>query len=198
VRFNFGTPDGYEFLLKAGTLQNLSKLLGGQQELWLDQVHHDTNDDYCDEYISDPNKPVPFVSYVAQTVPREYMVSDQRFAASRNDVVTYQTDVFQEDVAIVGPVSLHLFVSTIGTDSDWDVKVIDVYPPDCPESKLDAPRPEDRNTRPTDVAPPTFIRGGHEQLVRGEAFRGKLRHSFEKPIPSLPTELKKSLSPCKT
>ncbi|HJY91400.1 MAG TPA: CocE/NonD family hydrolase, partial [Candidatus Acidoferrum sp.] len=142
-----------------------------------------------DEYVSDPNKPVPFVNYVAQTVPQEYMVSDQRFAASRNDVLAYQTDVLQEDVTIVGPVSPRLFVSTTGTDSDWDVKVIDVYPPDYPESKLDTPRPEDRNTRPTDVAPPTFIMGGYEQLVRGEPFRGKFRHSFEKPDPFTPNKV---------
>ena len=335
--FDFGTPDGYEFFLKAGTLQNLGKLLGGQEELWLDQVHHDTYDDYwkarnlanhvknvhCavltvggwfdaedlqgpftlfhaidrddpeifnalvvgpwvhggwyryegnhlgrvtfaantgdyyrkniifpffeqylkgagdaklpkayvfetgtnvwrqydswppksaekktlylhsngalsfdppkdepasyDEYVSDPNKPVPFVNYVTETVPQEYMVSDQRFAASRNDVLTYQTDVLQEDVTLVGPVSPRLFVSTTGSDSDWDVKLIDVYPPDYPESKLDA-RPDDR-PRPTDVAPPSFIMGGYEQLVRGEPFRGKFRHSFEKPEPFTPNKV---------
>jgi uncharacterized protein len=338
VPFNFGTPDGYEFFLKAGTLQNLGKLLGGQEDLWLDQVHHDTYDDYwkarnlanhvknvhCavltvggwfdaedlqgpftlfhaidrdnpeifnalvvgpwvhggwyryegnhlgrvsfaantgdyyrkniifpffeqylkgsgdaklpkayvfetgtnvwrqydswppksadkktlylhsngvlsfdppkdeattyDEYVSDPNKPVPFVNYVAQTVPQEYMASDQRFAASRNDVLTYQTDVLQEDVTIVGPVSPRLFVSTTGTDSDWDVKLIDVYPPDYPESNLDGPRPDDR-ARPSDVAPPPFIMGGYAQLVRGEPFRGKFRHSFEKPEPFTPNKV---------
>ncbi|HEV2400780.1 MAG TPA: CocE/NonD family hydrolase [Candidatus Sulfotelmatobacter sp.] len=138
-----------------------------------------------DEYVSDPAKPVPFVNYAAQNVPQEYMVSDQRFADSRTDVLVYSTPVLQEDVTIVGPLSPKLFVSTTGTDSDWDVKLIDVYPTDYPESKLDAEKLEDRNKR-TDVGPPTFDIGGYQQLVRGEPFRGKFRHSFEKPEPFTP------------
>jgi putative CocE/NonD family hydrolase len=331
VPFEYGTPDGYEFFLNAGTLENLGKLLGGQEALWLDQVHHDTYDEYwkarnlaahtknihCavltvggwfdaedlqgpftlfhaierddpgifnalvvgpwvhggwyrydgnhlgrvsfgantgdyyrknilfpffeaylkgdgnaklpkayvfetgtnvwrqyaswppknvqaktlyfhakgvlsfeppkqeatayDEYVSDPAKPVPFVNYVAQTVPQEYMVADQRFAASRADVLTYQTEVLQEDVTIAGPVSPRLFVSTTGTDSDWDVKLIDVYPADYPPSKLDDQRPEEKGKPVMDVGAPGFTMGGYEQLVRGEPFRGKFRRSFEKP-----------------
>ena len=133
-----------------------------------------------DEYISDPAKPVPFVNYSAESVPQEYMVSDQRFADSRTDVLVYSTPVLQEDVTIVGPISPKLFVSTSGTDSDWDVKLIDVYPTDYPESKLDAVKSEDHRPR-MDVGPPTFDMGGYQQLVRGEPFRGKFRHSFEKP-----------------
>jgi putative CocE/NonD family hydrolase len=139
-----------------------------------------------DEYVSDPNKPVPFVDYLSQSVPQEYMVSDQRFAASRTDVLTYQTGVLQEDVTLTGPVSPHLFVSTTGTDSDWDIKIIDVYPPDYPQSKFDEPRPEERDRPRMDVAPPSFTMGGYQQLVRGEPFRGKFRHSFEKPEPFTP------------
>ena len=336
VPFDYGTPDGYEFFLKAGTLQNLGKLLGGQEALWLDQVHHDTYDDYwkarnlaehvknvhCavmtvggwfdaedlqgpftlfhaiehddpgifnslvvgpwvhggwgryegnhlgrvnfaantgeyyrknilfpffesylkgngdpklpkayvfetgtnvwrqyaswppkntqaktlyfhaggalsfdppkeetttyDEYVSDPAKPVPFVNYVTQSVPQEYMLSDQRFAQSRTDVLTYETDVLNEDVTIVGPVTPRLFVSTSGTDSDWDVKLIDVYPPDYPQNKMDEPRADEKGKPSTDVNPPAFVMGGYEQLVRGEPFRGKFRHSFEKPEPFTP------------
>jgi putative CocE/NonD family hydrolase len=137
-----------------------------------------------DEYISDPAKPVPFVNYVAEEVPQEYMVSDQRFAATRPDVLVYESPVLQEDVTIVGPIAPHLFVSTSGTDSDWDVKLIDVYPNDYPDSKLDA-HPADRD-RPTDVGPPSFTMAGYEQLIRGEPFRGKFRHSFEKPEPFTP------------
>ncbi len=137
-----------------------------------------------DEYVSDPTKPVPFVNYTDPDVPQEYMVSDQRFAASRPDVLVYETPVLQEDVTLVGPVSPKLFVSTSGTDSDWDVKLIDVYPQDYPDSKLDGPR-EDRNRR-TDVGPPSFTMAGYQQLVRGEPFRGKFRHSFEKPEPFTP------------
>ncbi len=144
-----------------------------------------------DEYVSDPAKPVPFVNYVATSVPQEYMVSDQRFAANRTDVVVYQTPVMQEDVTITGPLSPHLFVSTTGTDSDWDVKLIDVYPPDYPDSKLDEPRPEDKAKPRTDVPPPSFTMAGYLQLVRGEPFRGKFRHSFEKPEPFTPGKVEK-------
>ena len=139
-----------------------------------------------DEYVSDPAKPVPFVNYSSLGVPQEYMVSDQRFAATRGDVLVYETPVLQEDVTIAGPVSPRLFVSTSGTDSDWDVKLIDVYPTDYPDSKQDIVKPEDRNKPRTDVPPPSFTMGGYEQLVRGEPFRGKFRHSFEKPEPFAP------------
>ena len=139
-----------------------------------------------DEYVSDPAKPVPFVSYVSTRVPQEYMDSDQRFADSRTDVLTYQTPVLQEDVTIAGPISPKLFVSTSGTDSDWDVKLIDVYPADYPDSRFDTPKPEDKDKPRTDVGPPEFSMGGYQQLVRGEPFRGKFRHSFEKPEPFTP------------
>jgi putative CocE/NonD family hydrolase len=139
-----------------------------------------------DEYVSDPAKPVPFVNYPTLDVPQEYMVSDQRFADSRTDVLVYETPVLEEDVTIAGPVSPRLFVSTSGTDSDWDVKLIDVYPTDYPESKLDQPRAEDKDRPRNDVLPPAFTMGGYQQLVRGEPFRGKFRHSFEKPEPFTP------------
>jgi hypothetical protein len=136
-----------------------------------------------DEYVSDPSKPVAFVNYQDEEVPQEYMVSDQRFASGRPDVLVYQTPVLQEDVTIAGPLNPKLFVSTSGTDSDFDVKLIDVYPPDYPDSKLDEhsdDQPRGRRHR-TDVPPPAFTMGGYQQLVRGEPFRGKFRHSFEKP-----------------
>jgi hypothetical protein len=142
-----------------------------------------------DEYVSDPARPVPFVSYAALNVPQEYMLSDQRFADKRTDVLTYQTPVLEEDVTIAGPISPRLFVSTSGTDSDFDVKLIDVYPPDFPDSKQDATRPEDRDKPRTDVSLPTFAMGGYQQLVRGEPFRGKFRHSFEKPEPFTPGKM---------
>lgn len=131
-----------------------------------------------DEYVSDPAKPVPFVSYAALAVPQEYMVSDQRFAAKRPDVVVYESDPLEEDVTIVGPVTPSLRVSTTGTDSDWVVKLIDVYPTDYPEPETP------RQQQPfTDVPPPSERMGGFEQLIRGEPFRGKFRNSFEHPEP---------------
>jgi putative CocE/NonD family hydrolase len=136
-----------------------------------------------DEYVSDPGHPVPFVNYVAQEVPQEYMVSDQRFASSRTDVLVYETPVLDQDVSLAGPISPRLFVSTTGTDSDFDVKLIDVYPSDYPDSKLDTVKPADRSKPATDVGVPNFTMGGYQQLVRGEPFRGKFRHSFERPEP---------------
>jgi len=129
----------------------------------------------ADEYVSDPDKPVPFVGYPATSVPQEYMVADQRFAASRSDVLVYQTEPLEQDITIVGPVSPKLFVSTTGTDSDWVVKLIDVYPPDYPD---DAPASA---TPPNDVPPPSIKMAGFQQLIRGEPMRGKFRKSFEHP-----------------
>ena len=134
-----------------------------------------------DEYVSDPAKPVPFIGYPALAVPQEYMVSDQRFAATRTDVLTYQTEPLQEDVTIAGPVSPKLFVSTTGTDSDFVVKLIDVYPDYYPE-----PEPAKPETPRTDVGPPVMKMAGFQQLVRGEPMRGKFRKSFEKPEPFVP------------
>jgi len=132
-----------------------------------------------DEYVSDPSRPVPFIDYTALGAPQEYMVSDQRFASRRPDVLVYQTDPLEEDVTLAGPVLPNLHVSTSGTDSDWVVKLIDVYPPDYPE-------PEEEKKRPADVPPPVDSMSGYQQLVRGEPMRGKFRHGFEQPVPFTP------------
>jgi len=129
----------------------------------------------ADEYVSDPNKPVPFVGYPTTDVPQEYMVADQRFASSRSDVLVYRTEPLEHDVTIVGSLSPKLFVSTSGTDSDWIVKLIDVYPEDYPD---DVPP---NTAAPTDVPPPSVKMAGYEQLIRGEPIRGKFRKSFERP-----------------
>ena len=137
-----------------------------------------------DQYVSDPAKPVPFIGYPALSVPQEYMVSDQRFAATRTDVLVYQTEPLQQDVTLAGPVSPKLFVSTSGTDSDWVVKLIDVYPETYPEpeaERSDGPR--------KDVGPPVEKMAGYEQLVRGEPMRGKFRKSFEKPEAFVPGKM---------
>ena len=132
-----------------------------------------------DEYVSDPAKPVPFVNYAALNVPQEYMLSDQRFADKRTDVLVYETPALQEDITIAGPISPKLFVSTSGTDSDFDVKLIDVYPADYGDNQKEGE--EEREKPRSDVDVPEFAMGGYQQLVRGEPFRGKFRHSFEKP-----------------
>jgi putative CocE/NonD family hydrolase len=136
-----------------------------------------------DEYVADPRKPVPYIGYPATGVPQEYMVSDQRFAATRPDVLVYQTEVLEQDVTIAGPVRPALFVSTTGTDADWVVKLIDVYPQEYPKGD------GERAARGKDAAPPSLALGGFQQLVRGNPLRGKFRHSFEKPEPFTPGQV---------
>ncbi|GAB3440090.1 CocE/NonD family hydrolase [Massilia solisilvae] len=132
-----------------------------------------------DEYVSDPRKPVPYIGYATTDVPQEYPVSDQRFAAHRPDVLVYQSEVLEEDLTIAGPVRPQLFVSTTGTDSDWVVKLIDVYPQEYPGSG-------EQHGRRGDVPPPSTTMAGYQMLVRGNPLRGKFRHSFEKPEPFTP------------
>jgi putative CocE/NonD family hydrolase len=127
-----------------------------------------------DEYVADPRKPVPFTAYPAQGAPKEYMVGDQRFASSRPDVLTYRSEVLEEDVTLSGPVKPRLFVSTSGTDADWVVKLIDVYPAEYPGAGGD-------EEHGPDVPKPTLTMAGYQQLVRGDPLRGKFRNSFEKP-----------------
>jgi len=135
-----------------------------------------------DEYVSDPAKPVPYIGYAATSVPQEYMVSDQRFAATRPDVLVYQSDVLEDDVTVAGPVTPKLFVSTTGTDADWVVKLIDVYPPEYPADGQANAQP----ARGNDVAPPKPTLAGYQQLVRGNPLRGKFRNGFDKPEPFVP------------
>jgi putative CocE/NonD family hydrolase len=128
-----------------------------------------------DEYLADPSKPVPYIGALGTRVLNSYMTEDQRFAAKRPDVLVYQSPVLDHDVNVFGPITVDLKVSTTGTDSDFDVKLIDVYPADSP----------DYNT-PASPTPVVSIMGGYQQLVRGEPFRGKFRKSFEKPVPFEP------------
>ncbi|HEX3719615.1 MAG TPA: CocE/NonD family hydrolase [Verrucomicrobiae bacterium] len=116
-----------------------------------------------DEYTSDPSKPVPVTSEIGDGMPGDYMTRDQRFASRRPDVLTYETEPLEHDVTIAGPVTPVLRVSTSGTDSDFIVKLIDVYPNDSPNHF-----------------------GGYEQMVRGEPFRGKFRDSMSNPAPFVP------------
>jgi putative CocE/NonD family hydrolase len=121
-----------------------------------------------DEYVSDPQKPVPYINETAIGMTIQYMVADQRFAASRTDVLTYKTGVLTEDLTVAGPIVASLFVSTTGTDSDFVVKLIDVYP-------NDAPNPEPN--------PAGVKMGGYQMLVRGEPMRARFRNSFTYPLP---------------
>jgi putative CocE/NonD family hydrolase len=134
-----------------------------------------------DEYVSDPMKPVPYTADVHTNRTAEYMTDDQRFASRRPDVMVYQTDVLTEDMTFTGPLTADLFVSTTGTDADYVVKLIDVFPPDT------------KAAADVEVKVPL---GGYQMLIRGEVFRGRYRSSFEKPeafVPGKITEVKYEL-----
>jgi putative CocE/NonD family hydrolase len=129
-----------------------------------------------DEYVSDPAKPVPYIPNVAIGMSRQHMVDDQRFASSRPDVLVYQTDPLSDDVTFAGPIRASLNVATTGTDSDFVVKLIDVYTGDHPNP--------DPNPAGVEMA-------GYQQLVRGECMRGKFRNGLDKPEPFKPGEVTK-------
>jgi putative CocE/NonD family hydrolase len=131
------------------------------------------------DYVSDPAKPVPYAEGIKANRTREYMTDDQRFAATRPDVLSFQTEILTEDLTLAGPLVADLMVSMTGTDADFIVKLIDVFPDNFQYS-------------PTDK----YIVNGYEMLVRGEVFRGRFRNSFEKPEPFVPgkvTEVKYTL-----
>jgi putative CocE/NonD family hydrolase len=127
------------------------------------------------EYISDPAKPVPYSEDIkAVFTPRKFMTDDQRFAGRRPDVLVFQTDVLAEDLTLGGELMARLKVSTTGTDADWVVKLIDVYPSDH----------EDYPDNPKHVR-----MGDYEMLVRSEVIRGRYRKSFSNPEPFKPNEI---------
>jgi putative CocE/NonD family hydrolase len=126
-----------------------------------------------DSYISDPAHPIPYRDRpIDMTYPADHpggwytwLVQDQRFVDNRPDVLSWQTGELKEDVTLAGQVTAKLFASTTGSDSDWIVKLIDVYPEKFPQDwKL----------------------SGYELMIAGEVFRGRFRNSFEKPEPLTP------------
>ncbi len=134
-----------------------------------------------DAYISDPAHPVPYTEDVHNRRTREYMTDDQRFAERRPDVLTFSTDVLNNDVTVAGPVIADLMTSISSTDADFVVKLIDVFPDDFEY---------DKNIKGNDK---NYLMGGYEMLVRGEIMRGRFRNSFETPeafIPGKITEVK--------
>jgi len=128
------------------------------------------------EYVSDPAHPVPFINSTAIGMTREYMTDDQRFAATRPDVLVYQTQPLNQDITFAGPVKVTLFVSTTGTDADFVVKLIDVLPDNTPDNEPN----------------PTGVRlGGYQMLVRGEPMRARFRNSYSKPAAMVPGQVTK-------
>ena len=129
-----------------------------------------------DEYVSDPSKPVPFTAKITTSMGHSFIVEDQRFASTRTDVLVYESDALTDNVTIAGPTIANLFVSTSGTDSDWIVKLIDVFPDEMPD-----PEPN-----PCEVK-----MGGYQMLLVGDVMRGKFRNNYEKPEPMMPNRVTK-------
>nr|WP_236614004.1 CocE/NonD family hydrolase [Nafulsella turpanensis] len=143
----------------------------------LELENPDDSDIPYSEFISDPNKPVPYTDQTKIVfTPRAYMAGDERHAARRPDVLVFETEVLEEDVTLAGEILAHLMVSTSQTDADWVVKLIDVYPPDAPDYEGN---------------PENIRMGNYHQLVRSEIMRGRFRNSFEEPEPFTPDEVTK-------
>jgi putative CocE/NonD family hydrolase len=130
-----------------------------------------TADAAFDAYQSDPSRPVPYTAKLTSELDSDFMSADQRFATRRPDVLSYVSGKLAGDVTLTGPLRARLWVATSGTDADFVVKLVDVYPPDYPDP---------------DPNPGGVKRGGYQQLVRGEVMRGKFRNGFETPEPFTP------------
>jgi putative CocE/NonD family hydrolase len=128
-----------------------------------------------DDYVSDPAKPVPYrprpiepTYFPAGSGWYTWLLEDQRFAHNRPDVLSWETETLKEDLIVTGNLFAHLFASTSGTDSDWVVKLIDVYPEEYSQ----------------DVK-----MGGYQLMIANDVFRGRFRKSFEKPEPIVPNQV---------
>jgi putative CocE/NonD family hydrolase len=120
-----------------------------------------------DSYVSDPANPVPYRPRPVELRSgwSTWQVEDQRFVHRRPDVLAWASDPLKDDITVSGKIVAHLFASTTGTDSDWIVKLIDVYPEKyAPDPKM----------------------GGYQLMIAGDVFRGRYRKSFEKPEPLAP------------
>jgi putative CocE/NonD family hydrolase len=126
-----------------------------------------TGRDAFDSYVSDPATPVPYRPRPIDVRSgwTTWLVEDQRFVDHRPDVLAWTSDPLKDDVVVSGKVVANLFASTTGTDSDWIVKFIDVYPEQYqPDPKM----------------------GGYQLMIAGDVLRGRYRNSFEKPEPIVP------------
>lgn len=130
-------------------------------------------------YVSDPDNPVPYTEDVHKTRTLTYMTDDQRFASRRPDVLVFETPELSEDLTLAGPVEVELQVQLSGTDADFVVKLIDVFPEDFSYGP-------DKPSRHRRITTETYPMGGYEMLIRGDVFRGKYRNSFDTPQPFTP------------
>ena len=130
------------------------------------------------EYVSDPLKPVPHTEDNSTTMgftPFNYMSEDQRFASRRTDVLAFQTEILADDLTLGGEITVKLNISTTGSDADFFVKLVDVYPED---EKNHASMPNK-----------SVILSNYQQMVRSEIMRARFRNSFEKPEPLTPNKV---------
>ncbi len=137
-------------------------------------------------YIADPADPVPYrhrpiqSTYGEGSTWRTWLVEDQRFVSGRKDLANFETPVLTSDVTVTGDVVADVFGATTGTDSDWIVKLIDVYPQDA----VGVTSPENG-----DGSQATGNKGGYELMVGEEILRGRYRKSFTTPEPVTPGEV---------
>jgi len=143
---------GTELFLRAGKKLAFEKPTGNDSET----------------YVSDPAGPVPYRKRPIEATYDQkgsgwytWLVADQRFLKDRNDVVTWQSEVLDKDLVVAGDIVAHLFAATTGTDSDWVVKLIDVYPDDAAEKNM----------------------AGYQLMIADEIFRGRYLKGFEKAAP---------------
>jgi putative CocE/NonD family hydrolase len=131
----------------------------------------ETDEQGYSKYTSDPAKPVPYADGVQTHRTAEYMTDDQRFAASRPDVLVFETDSLKQDLKLGGAITADLFTCISTTDADFVVKLIDVFPDNFSYNDATDGKGNGKD----------YPMGGYEMLVRGEIMRGKYRNSFEHP-----------------
>jgi putative CocE/NonD family hydrolase len=142
-----------------------------------------------DEYVSDPDNPVPYVRRPIRPTFEDsdwplWQVLDQRFVGHRPDAPSWETDALDRDVVVLGEVVAELFASTSGTDSDWIVKLIDVYP----EGKRPAVPRSGRSEGHSNEAALPDLRG-YQLMIAGEVMRGRFHRSFERPEKLVPDRM---------
>jgi len=137
-------------------------------------AYTDADNNSYDEFISNPNQPVPSSEKPSMRMEKEYMVANQKYLVGRDDVLTYETEILSQDIRLIGNILANLYVSTDQEDADWIVKIIDVYP----ENFADFTGEDGKITK----------MGNFHQLVRSEIFRGRFRNSFEFPEAFIPNE----------
>ena len=130
-------------------------------------------------YTSDPNKPVPYTEDVLFARTREYMTDDQRFANRRPDVISFQTDILDEDLTLAGVLTADLQVSISTTDADFVVKLIDVFPDGFSYDTTIYGKGNGKD----------YLMDAYQMLVRGDIMRGRYRNSFEQPEAFIPNQI---------